>query len=65
MFAVSALRTPSAVRRSRSDRPGAESSLAQVRQAVWSVNASLPVAWVRSMRLALGVQWGELHTMIR
>jgi predicted permease len=34
----------------RTQRAGAESFLAQVGQAVWSVNASLPVASVRTMR---------------
>jgi ABC-type antimicrobial peptide transport system permease subunit len=34
----------------RSSRTGSESLLNQVRQAVWSVNASLPVAAVRTMR---------------
>jgi len=34
----------------RSDRAGTEAFLTQVRQAVWSVNASLPVASVRTMR---------------
>jgi predicted permease len=34
----------------RSDRAGTESFLSQVRQAVWSVNASLPLASVRTMQ---------------
>jgi predicted permease len=34
----------------RSQRSGTESFLTQVRQAVWSVNASLPLASVRTMR---------------
>ena len=34
----------------RSERTGTESFLSQVRQAVWSVNASLPLASVRTMR---------------
>jgi predicted permease len=34
----------------RSERAGTESFLNQVRQAVWSVNASLPLAAVRTMR---------------
>jgi predicted permease len=34
----------------RSDRAGTEGFLTQVRQAVWSVNASLPLASVRTMR---------------
>jgi predicted permease len=34
----------------RSDRAGTESFLNQVRQAVWSVNSSLPLASVRTMR---------------
>jgi predicted permease len=34
----------------RSERAGTEGFLAQVRQAVWSVNASLPLASVRTMR---------------
>ena len=34
----------------RSQRAGTESFLTQVRQAVWSVNASLPLASVRTMR---------------
>jgi ABC-type antimicrobial peptide transport system permease subunit len=34
----------------RSDRAGTESFLNQVRQAVWGVNASLPVASVRTMQ---------------
>ena len=34
----------------RSDRAGAEGFVSQVRQAVWSVNASLPLASVRTMR---------------
>jgi predicted permease len=34
----------------RSDRAGTESFLTQVRQAVWSVNGSLPLASVRTMR---------------
>jgi predicted permease len=34
----------------RSDRAGTESFINQVRQAVWSVNASLPVAEVRTMQ---------------
>jgi predicted permease len=34
----------------RSDRAGTESFLTQVRQAVWSVNASLPLASVRTMQ---------------
>jgi ABC-type antimicrobial peptide transport system permease subunit len=34
----------------RSGRAGTESFLSQVRQAVWSVNASLPLASVRTMR---------------
>jgi predicted permease len=34
----------------RSDRTGTESFLNQVRQAVWSVNRSLPLAAVRTMR---------------
>jgi predicted permease len=34
----------------RSQRAGTESFLSQVRQAVWSVNASLPLASVRTMR---------------
>jgi predicted permease len=34
----------------RSDRAGTEGFLNQVRQAVWSVNASLPLASVRTMR---------------
>ncbi|HEY1340874.1 MAG TPA: ABC transporter permease [Bryobacteraceae bacterium] len=34
----------------RSDRAGTEGFLHQVRQAVWSVNASLPLAAVRTMR---------------
>jgi len=34
----------------RSDRTGTEGFLNQVRQAVWSVNASLPVASVRTMQ---------------
>jgi predicted permease len=34
----------------RSERSGAESFLSQVRQAVWSVNASLPLASVRTMQ---------------
>lgn len=34
----------------RSDRAGSESFINQVRQAVWSVNASLPVAEVRTMQ---------------
>jgi ABC-type antimicrobial peptide transport system permease subunit len=34
----------------RSGRTGAESFLKQIRQAVWSVNATLPVAGVRSMQ---------------
>jgi len=34
----------------RSDRAGTEAFLNQVRQAVWSVNASLPVATVRTMQ---------------
>jgi predicted permease len=34
----------------RSERAGTESFLNQVRQAVWSVNASLPLASVRTMR---------------
>ncbi len=33
-----------------SDRTGSESFLKQIREAVWSVNASLPVAGVRSMQ---------------
>jgi ABC-type antimicrobial peptide transport system permease subunit len=38
----------------RSDRAGTESFLNQVRQAVWSVNASLPVASVRTMQEVYG-----------
>ncbi|HTC89607.1 MAG TPA: ABC transporter permease, partial [Bryobacteraceae bacterium] len=38
----------------RSDRAGTESFLNQVRQAVWSVNASLPVASVRTMQEIYG-----------
>jgi predicted permease len=34
----------------RSERAGTESFVTQVRQAVWSVNASLPLASVRTMR---------------
>jgi predicted permease len=34
----------------RSDRTGTEGFLAQIRQAVWSVNASLPVASMRTMQ---------------
>jgi predicted permease len=34
----------------RSDRAGTEGFVGQVRQAVWSVNASLPLASVRTMR---------------
>jgi putative ABC transport system permease protein len=34
----------------RSDRTGTESFLDQIRQAVWSVNSSLPLASVRTMR---------------
>jgi predicted permease len=34
----------------RSDRAGTESFVDQIRQAVWSVNASLPVAQVRTMQ---------------
>jgi ABC-type antimicrobial peptide transport system permease subunit len=34
----------------RSERAGTESFLTQVRQAVWSVNASLPLASVRTMQ---------------
>jgi predicted permease len=34
----------------RSERAGTESFLSQVRQAVWSVNASLPLASVRTMK---------------
>jgi predicted permease len=34
----------------RSDRAGTEGFLSEVRQAVWSVNASLPVASVRTMQ---------------
>ena len=34
----------------RSERTGTEGFLSQVRQAVWSVNASLPLASVRTMR---------------
>ena len=34
----------------RSDRAGTEGFLNQIRQAVWSVNASLPVASVRTMQ---------------
>jgi len=34
----------------RSDRTGVEGFLSQIRQAVWSVNASLPVASMRTMR---------------
>ena len=34
----------------RSERAGTESLLSQVRQGVWSVNASLPLASVRTMR---------------
>ncbi len=34
----------------RSDRAGTESFLSEVRQRVWSVNASLPLASVRTMR---------------
>lgn len=34
----------------RSDRAGTEGFLSQVRQAVWSVNASLPLASVRTMQ---------------
>jgi predicted permease len=35
----------------RSERAGTDSFLSQVRQAVWSVNASLPLASVRTMRV--------------
>ena len=38
----------------RSDRAGTESFLNQVQQAVWSVNASLPVASVRTMQEIYG-----------
>ena len=38
----------------RSDRAGTESFLNQVRQAVWSVNASLPLATVRTMQEIYG-----------
>jgi ABC-type antimicrobial peptide transport system permease subunit len=38
----------------RSDRTGNEGFLNEVRQAVWSVNASLPVASVRSMQEIYG-----------
>jgi predicted permease len=38
----------------RSDRAGTESFLNQVRQAVWSVNSSLPVASVRTMQEVYG-----------
>ncbi len=38
----------------RSDRAGTESFINQVRQAVWSVNASLPVAEVRTMQEIYG-----------
>jgi hypothetical protein len=38
----------------RSDRAGTESFLNQVRQAVWSVNASLPVASVQTMQEIYG-----------
>ncbi len=38
----------------RSDRTGTEGFLNQVRQAVWSVNASLPVASVRTMQEIYG-----------
>jgi hypothetical protein len=34
----------------RSDRAGTESFLNEVRQAVWSVNANLPIASPRTMR---------------
>jgi predicted permease len=45
---VSAIRSVTFV--VRSDRTGTEGFLSQIRQAVWSVNASLPVASVRTMR---------------
>ncbi|MGA2881975.1 MAG: ABC transporter permease [Bryobacteraceae bacterium] len=45
---LNALRTVTFV--IRSERAGTESFLNQVRQAVWSVNASLPVASVRTMQ---------------
>ncbi len=38
----------------RSDRAGTESFLSQVRQAVWSVSSSLPVASVRTMQEIYG-----------
>jgi predicted permease len=38
----------------RSDRAGTESFLNQVRQAVWAVNSSLPVASVRTMQEVYG-----------
>jgi predicted permease len=50
MFGPGALNATRAVTFAiRSDRAGTESFLNQVRQAVWSVNASLPVASVRTM----------------
>jgi predicted permease len=45
---VSAIRSVTFV--VRSDRTGAEGFLSQIRQAIWSVNASLPVASMRTMR---------------
>jgi predicted permease len=45
---LNALRTATFVL--RSDRAGTENFLAQIRQAVWSVNASLPVASTRTMK---------------
>jgi predicted permease len=51
MFGVSAVNTIRAATFAiRSDRAGTESFLNQVRQAVWGVNASLPVASVRTMQ---------------
>jgi ABC-type antimicrobial peptide transport system permease subunit len=46
----SVMATPAATFVIRSERAGTESFLNQVRQAVWSVNASLPLASVRTMQ---------------
>jgi len=49
MYATPVLGTPFAAFTIRSSRAGTESLMSEVRQAVWSVNASVPVTHMRTM----------------
>ena len=41
----------------RSERTGTEAFLTQVRQAVWSVNGNLPLAWFGRCKMSTNARW--------